>query len=68
MLSAPQFLWASDWAMVSGLKEAGTIAKKNEEQAPMDPFRIKHVDAWLLDYARPRGGVVTVRDREYVLG
>jgi len=34
----------------------------------MDPFRIKHVDAWLLDYAGPRGGVVTVRDREYVLG
>ena len=44
------------------------MAEKKEEQAPMDPFRIKHVDAWLLDYARPRGGVVTVRDREYVLG
>jgi hypothetical protein len=54
--------------MVLGLKGAGTMAEKKEEQALMDPFKIKHVDAWLLDYARPRGGVVTVRDGEYMVG
>jgi len=64
----PQFRWAPGWAMVLGLKGAGTMAEKKEEQALMDPFKIKHVDAWLLDYARPRGGVVTVRDGEYMVG
>jgi hypothetical protein len=51
-----------------GTDRSGAMAERKEDQALMDRFRIKHVDAWLLDYARPRGGVVTVQNGEYMVG
>jgi hypothetical protein len=34
----------------------------------MPDLTLTHVDPWLLDRARPRGAVVTVRDGEYLIG
>ena len=49
-------------------RRVGATGETQEDQALMNPIKITHVDAWLLDYARPRGGVVTVRDGEYMVG
>jgi hypothetical protein len=34
----------------------------------MERLTVRHIDPWLLDFVRPRGGVLTVRDAEYVVG